>query len=194
MDKLHTELSSLYHLTGLTGDELGLVQQAVLLQLQLHQPRRHAGGVDGGVDAPQEIGDGADVVLVAVGEEDAPNLVLVFDEIGKVGDNHVDAVHVVVREAHAHVHHDDVPAVLVYGEVLADLVETAKRNDLQFFCHKSNLTLLILLYQNGWYVDIGAQQSTDVSPPRFPALPRRKAGWRSAMLRSMSNFALYISA
>ena len=42
---------------------------------------------------------------------------------------------VIVREAHAAVHDYDVPAVLVRREVLADLVETAKGNDFQFFCH-----------------------------------------------------------
>ena len=78
----------------------------------------------------------ADVVLVAVGDEDAPDPVLVLDEVGEVGDDHVDAVHVVVGEAHAAVHHDDVAAVLVDGQVLADLVQTAQGNNFQFFCHK----------------------------------------------------------
>ncbi len=57
------------------------------------------------------------MVLVSVGEKDAPDLVLVFDEVGEVGDHHVHTVHVVVREAHACVHHDDVAAVLIGGHV-----------------------------------------------------------------------------
>ena len=176
VDELHRELARLHHLAGLAGDELGLVQEPVLLQLQLHQTGGHAGGVDGGVDAAQQVGDGADVVLVAVGEEDAPDLVLVLDEIGEVGDDHVDAVHVVVGEAHAHVHHDDVAAVLVYRQVLADLVETAQRDDLQFFCHKSMLTLLFSVH--GWKGcrHRGAAKQSQRSAPRFPALPRRKKG------------------
>ena len=111
--------------TRLAGNELGLVQQAVLLQLQLYQARRHAGGVDGGVHVPQQVGDGADVVLVSVGQEDTPNALAVFDEIGKVRDDHIDAVHVVVRKSHAHVYEDHIPAVFVYGQVLANLVEAA---------------------------------------------------------------------
>ena len=135
VDELHRELARLDHVPRLAGDQLGLVQQAVLLQLQLDQARAHAGGVDGGVDGPQHIGDGPDVVLVAVGDEDAPDLALVLDEVAHIGDDHVDAVHVVVREAHAAVHHDDVVAVLIDGHVLADLVQAAQRNDFQFFCH-----------------------------------------------------------
>ena len=138
MDELHGKTPRLDHLARLAGDELGAVQQAVLLQLQLDEPRRHAGGIDGGVDGTQHIGQRPDVVLVAVGDEDAPDLVLVLDEVAHVGDDHVDAVHVVVGKAHAAVHHDDVAAVLVDGEVLADLVQAAKGNDFQFFCHDNS--------------------------------------------------------
>ena len=75
------------------------------------------------------------MVLVSVGDEHPPDLVPVTDEVAEVGDDHVDAVHVVVGKAHAGVHHDHVPAVLIDGHVLADLVETAKGYDSQFFCH-----------------------------------------------------------
>ena len=75
------------------------------------------------------------MVLVAVGEKNAPDALPVLDEVGEVGDDHVHSVHIRVREAHAHIYNDDVVAILVDGHVLADLIETAKRNDLQFFCH-----------------------------------------------------------
>ena len=80
--------------------------------------------------------DGADVILVAVGDEQAPDPGLVLDEVGHIGDHAVDAVHIVPREGHAAVHHDDFTAVLIGGHVLADLVEAAKRDDFQFFCHR----------------------------------------------------------
>ena len=75
------------------------------------------------------------MVLVSVGDENPPDLVLVFDQVANVGDDHVDAVHVVIGETHAAVYHHDVTAVFIDGEVFADLVETAERNDLQFFSH-----------------------------------------------------------
>ena len=165
VDELHRELARLHHLAGLAGNELGLVQEPVLLQLQLYQAGGHTGGVDGGVDAAQQVGDGADVVLVAVGEEDAPDLVLVLDEIGEVGDDHIDAVHVVVGEAHAHIDNDDIAAVLIYRQILADLIESAQRDDLQFFCHKSMLTLLFQS-MDGRDAGIGAQQNKARDPPR----------------------------
>ena len=75
------------------------------------------------------------MVLVSVGDEDAPDAVLVFQQVGEVRDDHVDAVHIVVGEAHAGIHHDHVAAVFINGHVLADLVETAQGNNFQFFCH-----------------------------------------------------------
>ena len=78
------------------------------------------------------------MVLVAVGDEDAPDLVLVLDEVAHVGDDHVDTVHVVVGKAHAAVHHNDVAAVLIDGEVLADLIQSAQCDNFQFFCHDNS--------------------------------------------------------
>ena len=129
MDELHREGPGLHHIPRLAGNDLRFVQQAVLLQLQPDQPRGHAGGVNWGVDGAQHIGQRANVVLVAVGDEDAPDLGLVFDQVAHVGDDHVDAVHIVVGETHAAVHDNDIVAELVYGHVLADLIQTAKRNN-----------------------------------------------------------------
>ena len=69
---------------------------------------------------------------MAVGQDDAPDLLRIFHQIGHVGDHHVHPVHLAVGEAQAAVHHKDVVAVFVYGKILADLVQAAKRNDLQF--------------------------------------------------------------
>ena len=136
MDELHGELACPDALARLYGDELGGFHQLVLLQLQLDETGGEAGAVDGHVDLLEHIGDGADVVLVAVGDEQAPDSGLVLDEVADIGDHAVDAVHVITGEGHTTVHHDDFAAVFIGGHVLADLVETAKGNDFQFFCHR----------------------------------------------------------
>ena len=66
---------------------------------------------------------------MAMRQENAPNPVLVLDEVGKVGDHHIDAVHVVVGEPHPHIHYDHVPAILIDGEILSYLIETAQGYD-----------------------------------------------------------------
>ena len=132
MDEFQLEHPHLEHVPGVVGDDFDLLRQAVLLQLEAHKARRQTGGVDGAVQLAHHVGHAADVVLVAMGQDDALHPLLVFDEVGDVRDDHVDAVHVLVREAHAAVHHEDVLAVLIDVQVFADLVETAKRQDFQF--------------------------------------------------------------
>ena len=141
MEELHGELAGPDALARLHGDELGALHQAVLLQLQLDEARGEPGAVDGHVHLLEHVGDGADVVLMPVGDEEPADPGPVLDEIADVGDDQVDAVHVVPGEGHAAVHHDDLAAVLIGGHVLADLIETAQGDDFQFFCHRSMILL-----------------------------------------------------
>ena len=90
------------------------------------------------------------MVLMAVGQEDAADLLLVFHQIADVGNHHVDAVHVVIREAHAAVHHDEVVSIFEHSHVLADLIQTAQGDNFQFFCHNCGISLLIhFIYVTG---------------------------------------------
>ena len=68
----------------------------------------------------------ADMVLVTVGDEHAPQLRLVGYQVGKIGDHQVYAVHVFVREAHAAIHYDHILAVFQDGDVFSNLIQTAQ--------------------------------------------------------------------
>ena len=76
------------------------------------------------------------MILMPVGDEQTPPPAAVFHQIADVGNDAVDAVHIIAGEGHTAVHHDDLAAVFIGGHVLADLVETAKGNDFKFFCHR----------------------------------------------------------
>ena len=99
------------------------------MKLQLDEPGGKAGAVDGHIHLLENIGNGPDMVLMAMGDEQAPQPGSVLDEIGDVGDDAVDAVHIIAGEGHSAVHHDDLAAVFVNGHILADLIETAERDD-----------------------------------------------------------------
>jgi hypothetical protein len=77
----------------------------------------------------------ADVVLVAVGEHDRVDLVAAVEQVGEVGDDEVDAVHLGGGEADAHVDHDDAAVVLDDGHVLADLAQASEREDAEGRSH-----------------------------------------------------------
>ena len=189
MDELHVELPCPHGLPRLHGNELGGLHQPVLLQLQGDEAGGEAGAVDGHIHLLEDVGDGPDVVLVAVGDEEAPDAGAVLDEIGHVGDDEVDAVHIVPGEGHAAVHHDNLAAVLIGGHVLADLVQTAQGDDFQFFCHRCNNSFELLNkvcnrgskgHARGRFSANGRTQRRDVRCLRGPVSP---AGVRSRHVR-----------
>ena len=83
------------------------------------------------------------MVLMAVRDGVAADAVLVLDEVGDVGDDEIDARHVLRGEDGADVDDDDVVLVFVDGHIFADLTQAAQGNDAQlrsaillFSCHK----------------------------------------------------------
>ena len=81
--------------------------------------------VDGNIDIGEEIRHGADMVLMAVGEDEGANLLLVFLEKGEVGHDEIDAQEFGVREHHPGVDHNDVVAEADGGHVHAEFAQTA---------------------------------------------------------------------
>ena len=59
---------------GLIVDEPRLFFELVFFQAALHQRQRESGAVDRHVDFGEEIGNRADVVLVAVGQDQRPHV------------------------------------------------------------------------------------------------------------------------
>ena len=112
MDKFYAEAAGLYHVAGLVGHQLYLVVQLVLLQLQLDEAVGHGSAVDGADDLLHEVGDGADVVFVAVGDEHPPQLLGIGNHIGKIGNYQINAVHILIGEAYAAVNDNHILAIL----------------------------------------------------------------------------------
>ena len=129
VDELHREAAEAEHGARLLREDLGVFQQTVLLELELDQSGRERRRVKRHVQLAQDIGDASDMVFVPVREDDAAHTGGVVFQIGDVGQNDINAVHVFIREAHAAIHHDDVVAVLKCRHVFADLTETAERDD-----------------------------------------------------------------
>lgn len=70
------------------------------------------------------------MVFVGMGEEDAANLVAVFDQVGKIGDDDVNARHFIIGKAQANVNYNDVVVLANCGAVLANLADAAERDHL----------------------------------------------------------------
>ena len=72
-------------------DERGFVEELVLFEFAFDVGQRELGGVDGNLELAEDPGQSADVVLVAMGEDDGANVFPVFREVGDVGHDDVDA-------------------------------------------------------------------------------------------------------
>ena len=107
-----------------------VVVELVLLDLVAEQAAGQRAGVHGHArELRQHVRQRADVVLVGVGDEERPHVLAALLEIGDVGDDEVDAEHLLVGEHEAAVDDDDVVAVLEHVHVLADLPHPAERDD-----------------------------------------------------------------
>ena len=88
--------------------QLGGAQEAVLVELRLHEPEREARRDD--LSHPhlaQEVRERADVVLVAVREDDGAHACLALAQVREVREDEVDAEVLVAREREACVDDDD---------------------------------------------------------------------------------------
>ena len=77
----------------------------------------------------QQVGQAADMVLMAVGDENALDAVLVFQHIGEVGDDKIHAEHVGIREHQTAVNEDHISLALIQSNVFAHFSQTAQRAD-----------------------------------------------------------------
>ena len=114
---------------ALYGDlhQLGVLEQAVLVELGPQQREREAPGVDRHLaDRAEQERDGADVVLVAVGEDERLEGVAPLHDVAEVGQDDVHAHLVVLGEGDPAVDQHHAAVVLDDVHVLADLPRAAR--------------------------------------------------------------------
>jgi hypothetical protein len=104
----------------------------VLAQLGLEQGEGEGAADDRDVGAlAQQVGHGAEVVLVAVREHDGLDVVEPVPDVREVRQDQVDAGLLDLREQHAAVDDEQPPGVLEDRHVAADLAQAAERDDAQ---------------------------------------------------------------
>ena len=107
-----------------------VVVELVLLDLVAEEAARQRRRVDRHArELREDVRQRADVVLVRVGDEERLDVGAALLEIGDVGDDEVDAEHLLVGEHEAAIDDDDLVAVLEDVHVLADLAHPAERDD-----------------------------------------------------------------
>ena len=108
---------------------LGILHQPVFLQLVLYQGNGQLGAVYRHVDLLKDIGKGADMVFMSMGNDESLDLLDIVFQISDIRNHKIDSQHVVARERQSAVHHNDRVLVLKGGDVHSDLLQTAKGDD-----------------------------------------------------------------
>ena len=130
LDELHVEVPERHRVPVLHDEELRRVGEPVLLKLVLNQRDREARRVHRHIQILQNVRERADVVLVAVGDDEALHLRPVVLQVRHIRDDAVDPQHVLARERDSAVHDDDAVPVLEGRHVHPDLLKAAERDDL----------------------------------------------------------------
>ena len=157
-DKFNGHTAHADILPRLDNVQRSLRQQTVLLELALDKPEREPCSVYGNIYLLEQIRQRADMILVSVSDDNAPELIPVLFEIGEVGDNEVNARHFLIGERKAAVYDKHIVAAFVNVKVLSYLVKTAERDELngrgahlaRLLLYKSALARL-LLRENGLF-------------------------------------------
>ena len=129
MEKLHREAAERQPVAGRNGMELAVRQQSGLLQFDLGKAARQRSGIDRNVQVTQQVGQGADMILVAVGQHDRLHPIRTRGQIRDVGVDQVDAEHVAFGEHQAGIDHQNVIAAFQGHHVLADFAEAPQGDD-----------------------------------------------------------------
>ena len=105
---------------------------AVLFETSLEDAEREARAVDRNADLLEHIRQRADMILMAVREHDGLDLVAVLEEIRDIRNHEIDAEHILLGEHQAGINEQDLILIADDRHILANLSQTAERNDLQF--------------------------------------------------------------
>ena len=109
------------------GAEIGL--DAEILDAGLRQRDRQGGAEHRDVHLTQQETQGPDVVLVAVGEQDALQILGAIEHSGEVGQHQVDAEHVLLGKHETGVDHRQPIVEFDRRAIPADLAEAAQECD-----------------------------------------------------------------
>ena len=107
------------------------VGEVVLAQLAGHQAEREVAAVDRDAHLFEQIRYGADVILVAVGQNDAADFLRMGDEVGEIRDDDIDAENLFLGKHEAGVDHDQIAPAAQHRAIQTEFAEATERDDLQ---------------------------------------------------------------
>ena len=133
VEELHLETAELNFVLSLDDVDRRVFEQTVLRQFVLHQAHREAAAVERNVQVGKHERQGADVVFVAVRQDDRFDFGAVFEQERDVGDDDIDAEQFLVGKHDARIDDDDRAVAAERHHVHSEFAEAAERNNIQCF-------------------------------------------------------------
>src|SRR5579875_1812287 len=98
----------------------------MLFEFDAGKPLCQTGRIDGReTDHGQNIRQAADVVLVTMSDENAAYVLLFITEITRIGNNKIDAKHLLIWKHHSGIDNDDVVTILYDHHILSDFSQAS---------------------------------------------------------------------
>ena len=113
--------------------EANLIGDARLFQLFRYQLCSERRGIKGYSKVGCEIGNGADMVLMPMGDDNAPNQIEMIHQVVEIRDDVIDPQHIIFREHDAGINNEDILAVFVKHHIFSNFPQTTQGNDAKFF-------------------------------------------------------------
>src|SRR5262249_22059122 len=132
LNRMNRERSDLEPLPGTNLAQISVVEKLVLVELVFDVGKSELGAPHRNIKFTENPGQAADVILVAMGEDDGANVLTVLEKIRDVGDNDVDPKQFGLGKHQASVNDNDVVSPAQGHAVHAELAKAAQRDNVQF--------------------------------------------------------------
>ena len=126
--EISAEVNGLLRVNGVDD---GVPRAAAFIEFDGNEAVGQAGGVHRHGQIRQDVGQRADVILMPVRNQNGAHPFRIGGQIGHVGDNQVNAGHILSGKLDAAVDDDDVIAAFQGQHIFADFAQPAQRNDAQ---------------------------------------------------------------
>jgi len=132
LNKFHSKISKINHLSVLYFFQLGGTHKIVFFQFVADQSQRQLGSIDWNIDLLQYIRQSSNMVLMSVSNHKALHFGNVFLKISHIRDNKINSQHIILRERKSAIHNYNAVFILKSGDIHSDLFQTAKWYDFKF--------------------------------------------------------------
>ena len=106
--------------------ESGGIEEAGFFEALFDEGERKARAINRNIQIAENVGEGADMIFVAVGQDNGTDVLAILLEVGDVGDDEVDAEELGFGEHHAGIDDEDIVTETKDHHVHSKFAETAE--------------------------------------------------------------------